>query len=206
MLESILLGASPQQLRAHRAAHREQGWAACAGGFWPPRVWVQASSSLATPALCSPAVRADQVPSKTTSPDLTSSAVIPLCSDSPLHILRQLYNQCSMCWTIRRFLLGPDLKYWYSHIQNDVVVPALIQEAPNCSLVLIFMHFFSFFFPAESQGQTKLIFKDYLPGSSDTPQQNTPVEPTRLWNQASHTHNLPPGLEYLNQVLNLSDC
>ncbi|XP_054495306.2 phospholipid scramblase family member 5 [Agelaius phoeniceus] len=52
----------------------------------------------------------------------------------------------------------------------------------------------------ESQGQTKLIFKDYLPGSSDTPQQNTSVEPTSLWKQASHTHNLPPGLEYLNQL------
>ncbi|XP_064241848.1 phospholipid scramblase family member 5-like isoform X1 [Passer domesticus] len=54
---------------------------------------------------------------------------------------------------------------------------------------------------AESQGQTKLIFKDYLPGSSDIPQQNMPVEPTSLWKQTSHTHNLPPGLEYLNQQL-----
>ncbi|XP_066049921.1 phospholipid scramblase family member 5-like isoform X1 [Chamaea fasciata] len=51
----------------------------------------------------------------------------------------------------------------------------------------------------ESQGQTNSIFKDYLPGSSDVPQQNTPVEPS-LWKQTSHTHNLPPGLEYLNQL------
>ncbi|XP_056354825.1 phospholipid scramblase family member 5-like [Oenanthe melanoleuca] len=52
----------------------------------------------------------------------------------------------------------------------------------------------------ESQRQTNPIFRDYLPGSSDIPQQNTPVEPTSLWKQASHTHSLPPGLEYLNQL------
>ncbi|XP_009888731.1 PREDICTED: phospholipid scramblase family member 5 [Charadrius vociferus] len=52
----------------------------------------------------------------------------------------------------------------------------------------------------ESQGQTNSVFKDYLPGSSDLPEQNKPVEPTSLWKQTSHTHNLPPGLEYLNQL------
>ncbi|TRZ26009.1 hypothetical protein HGM15179_001132, partial [Zosterops borbonicus] len=56
----------------------------------------------------------------------------------------------------------------------------------------------------ESQGQTNSIFKDFLPGSSEVPQQNTPVEPS-LWKQTSHTHNLPPGLEYLNQVLSFSE-
>lgn len=61
-----------------------------------------------------------------------------------------------------------------------------------------------FFFSADSQEQTNPIFKDYLPGSADIPQENKPVEPS-LWKQTSHTHNLPPGLEYLNQVLNLAE-
>ncbi|KAM9541955.1 phospholipid scramblase family member 5-like isoform 2-T2 [Guaruba guarouba] len=52
----------------------------------------------------------------------------------------------------------------------------------------------------EFQGQTNTIFKDYLPGSSDLSGQNKPVEPTSLWKQTSHPHNLPPGLEYLNQL------
>lgn len=64
---------------------------------------------------------------------------------------------------------------------------------------------FLFFFSAESQEQTNPIFKDYLPGSADVPQENKPVEPS-LWKQTSHTQNLPPGLEYLNQVLSISEC
>ncbi|XP_009999982.1 PREDICTED: phospholipid scramblase family member 5-like [Chaetura pelagica] len=32
------------------------------------------------------------------------------------------------------------------------------------------------------------------------PLKNKPVEPKSLWKQTSHTHNLPPGLEYLNQL------
>lgn len=73
-----------------------------------------------------------------------------------------------------------------------------------CSCSFLIFLFSSF--PAESQGQTNSVFKDYLPGSSDLPEQNKPVEPTSLWKQTPHTHNLPPGLEYLNQVLNLSKC
>ncbi|XP_010138415.1 PREDICTED: phospholipid scramblase family member 5 [Buceros rhinoceros silvestris] len=52
----------------------------------------------------------------------------------------------------------------------------------------------------ESQAQTNPIFKDHLPGSSELPEQNMPVESARLWKQTSHAHNLPPGLEYLNQL------
>ncbi|XP_042676816.1 phospholipid scramblase family member 5-like [Centrocercus urophasianus] len=52
----------------------------------------------------------------------------------------------------------------------------------------------------ESEGQTNPVFKDYLPGSSDLPEQDKPAEPAGPWKQASHTHNLPPGLEYLNQL------
>ncbi|XP_009067889.1 PREDICTED: phospholipid scramblase family member 5 [Acanthisitta chloris] len=51
-----------------------------------------------------------------------------------------------------------------------------------------------------SHGQTYPIFQDYLPGSSDFPEQNKPVEPKSLWKQIPHVHDLPPGLEYLNQM------
>jgi len=70
----------------------------------------------------------------------------------------------------------------------------------------IHFYFFSssFLFPAESQGQTNPVFKDYLPGSSDLPEQDKPAEPAGPWKQASHMHNLPPGLAYLPQVQNLS--
>lgn len=88
----------------------------------------------------------------------------------------------------------------------DIFVPVLIQAVSCCLALLISDIFFSPPFPAESQGQTNPIFKDYLPGSSDLPEQNKPVEPTSLWKQTSHAHNLPPGLEYLSQVLNLSKC
>ncbi|OXB63998.1 hypothetical protein ASZ78_014762 [Callipepla squamata] len=52
----------------------------------------------------------------------------------------------------------------------------------------------------EFQGQTNPVFKDYLPGSSDLPEQDKPAETAGPWKQTSHTHNLPPGLEYLNQL------
>lgn len=201
MLKSILLGASPQQLRAHRAAHREQGWATCAE---EPLTILCMSSGQLQPCHTGCVLTTCQSRSGALQGHICWFNFI--CSDSSLHILRELYNQSACCvgqsgdsfW-----VLTPDLKYWYSHMQNDVNIPDLIQEA-SCSLVLMFLGF-SLFFSAESQGQTNSIFKDYLPGSSDVPQQNTPVEPS-LWKQTSHTHNLPPGLEYLNQVLNLSEC
>lgn len=90
MLESILLGANLQQLRAHMAAHREQGWATCAEGL------------LATLCVCPGQLQPCHTGFVLTSCQSRSSALQDhiswfsfICSDSSLHILRQLYNQCA---------------------------------------------------------------------------------------------------------------
>lgn len=205
MLESILLGANLQQLRAHRAAHREQGWATCAEGL------------LATLCVCPGQLQPCHTGFVLTSCQSRSGALQDhiswfsfICSDSSLHILRQLYNQCAprvgpsgdSFW-----VLTPDLNQSTDTVTcRTMLLFQLWSKKLAALLSWYFWGFFLFFSSAESQGQTKPIFKDYLPGSSDIPQQNMPVEPVSLWKQTSHTHNLPPGLEYLNQVLNLSEC
>ncbi|KYO33927.1 phospholipid scramblase family member 5 isoform X2 [Alligator mississippiensis] len=52
----------------------------------------------------------------------------------------------------------------------------------------------------DPQGHPNKIIQDYLPGSSDHPDQNKSIVPTSAWKQASPPHDLPPGLEYLNQL------
>ncbi|XP_019359087.1 PREDICTED: phospholipid scramblase family member 5-like isoform X1 [Gavialis gangeticus] len=52
----------------------------------------------------------------------------------------------------------------------------------------------------DPQGHPNKIIQDYLPGSSDLPDQNKSIVPTSAWKQASPPHDLPPGLEYLNQL------
>lgn len=124
----------------------------------------------------------------------------------------QSESECLKCGAIRSFISDPHS--WskmliQSQAECGVIVLVLIQAANWCFALLIsdwLVGWFVSSFPAESKGQNNPVFKDYLPGSSDLPEENKPVEPTSLWKQASHTHNLPPGLEYLNQVLNLSKC
>ncbi|XP_064008737.1 phospholipid scramblase family member 5-like isoform X4 [Pogoniulus pusillus] len=52
----------------------------------------------------------------------------------------------------------------------------------------------------EYQPQANRFFKDYPLASSDLHEKNKSIEPASLWKQTSYTHNLPPGLEYLNKL------
>lgn len=214
MLESLLLGASPQQLSVHlHAGQLMWSWAEqpVLRILWPPCVWLWTSSSLVTQTECSQAGRANYVPSKTTSPGWASSKVIALC------VLQNYFTKWIRMlevWGHQEFHFRSSLLIWdkiliQSQAECDVIVLVLIQAA-NCCFALFISDWlvclFASSFPAESKGQNNPVFKDYLPGSSDLPEENKPVEPTSLWKQTSHTHSLPPGLEYLNQVLNLSKC